>query len=285
MESEPTYPLSLRTHLRLMKTPRLMALLVVCASLLTSLFATPATTSRSVEDGSTVPSGWSRPLSWRIGLEASPAFVPSTNDFLKGDNPLSRRVRGNLSGSVMADFSFSPESREGILYRGLYQGFGIGTQSFFADQLLGTPVTAYVYQGAPIVHFSDRLSLGYEWNFGAAFGWRHYDEEALDQNAAVSTSVTALMALGLKLHYTLSDRWRLSVGVAGRHFSNGNTSWPNAGINTVGLSVGLSYLITPSRDGWSYTGSSQNGSSGPERTIEEDGFMTLRSTEPGARRR
>ena len=130
-----------------------------------------------------------------------------------------------------------------MLYHGLYQGLGVGVNSFFASSLLGTPVSAYVYQGAPIVRFNDRLTLGYEWQFGAAFGWQHYDELTAADNGAVSTSVTAHMGVSLKLYYKLSERWQLSVGAVGRHFSNGNTSWPNAGVNTLGGSIGVAYVF------------------------------------------
>ncbi len=207
--------------------------------LLTILLSASATASDSI------PSGFSRPLEWRIGAEVAPAYVPGTNRFLEGINPLDKFVRNNLAASLRADFSFSPDSREGILYRGLYQGIGVGMQSFFSQSLLGTPVTAYVYQGAPIASLSERLWLGYEWKFGAAFGWKHYHEENAPDNSVVSTDVTAMMALGFKLHYAISDRWNLSFGVEGQHFSNGNTSWPNAGINSIGASIGIAYLLNP----------------------------------------
>lgn len=202
-----------------------------------------AAVSASAARPDTVPNGFSRPLSWRVGLELSPAFVPGTNGFLRGDNPDGKRVNTSLGGALRADFSFAPNTRQGILYRGLYQGLGVDVNSYFAGSLLGTPVSAYVYQGAPIVNFSRRLSLGYEWQFGAAFGWKHYDELTAADNAAVSTSVTAHMGLSLKLYYKLSKRWQLSVGAVGRHFSNGNTSWPNAGVNTLGGSIGVAYVF------------------------------------------
>ncbi|MFS6554694.1 acyloxyacyl hydrolase, partial [Parabacteroides distasonis] len=119
-----------------------------------------------------------------------------------------------------------------ILYRGAYQGIGISLGSYADDGVLGTPVSTFVYQGAPIVRFSNRLWLGYEWQFGAAFGWKHSNEEVAENNAVVSTAVTAHMGLGVKLHYRLSDKWQMSVGIGAHHYSNGNTSWPNAGVNT-----------------------------------------------------
>lgn len=192
-----------------------------------------------------IPEALHRPLQWRVGIEASPAFVPGTNIYLRGINSEQKRINTSLSGAVRADFSFNAASREGMLYHGLYQGLGVEMRSFMASRLLGTPVSLYAYQGAPIVHFSPRLWLGYEWRFGAAFGWKHYQEGGNEDNAAVSTAVTAHMGLSLKLHYRLSDRWQASIGVDGTHFSNGNTSYPNAGVNTIGASVGLAYIINP----------------------------------------
>lgn len=195
-----------------------------------------------------IPSGFSRPAAWRIAAEVSTAWVPGTNAFLRGDNPYHKSIRRNLAGTVRADFSFNPTTREGMLYKGLYQGVGLDVNTFYAHSLLGTPTSAYVYQGAPLVHFNNRLWLGYEWQFGAAFGWKHFDTETADRNASVSTSVTAHMGVGLKFHYTLTDRWKMMFGMDAHHYSNGNTSWPNAGVNSIGASIGLAYLINPQLD-------------------------------------
>lgn len=201
--------------------------------------------SHSLFAGDTIPSGFRMKPVWRIGAEVSPAFVPGTSSFLRGENFLDKKINSMLSATFRADFSFNNSSREGMLYPGLYQGIGIGGNSFFANNLLRTPVSAYVYQGAPIAHFNRRLWLGYEWKFGVAFGWKHYDEESADNNAVVSTPVTALMGLGVKLHYQLSDCWQMFWGAEALHFSNGNTSYPNAGVNSVGASVGIAYTIRP----------------------------------------
>ncbi len=192
-----------------------------------------------------IASGFSRPLIWRTGADVNPSWVPGTNSFLRGSNEESKKINSGLSGDIRADFSFAPDTKEGMLYPGLYQGVGIGVNSFFSNSLLGTPVSAYAYQGAPIARFSDRLRLGYEWRFGAAFGWRHYDEEVAGYNSAVSTSVTAMLGIGFKLHYTLSDRWELAFGINGTHYSNGNTSWPNGGVNAIGATIGVAYTLNP----------------------------------------
>ncbi len=199
--------------------------------------------SHSMAD--TIPGAFDGPLGWRVGIETSAAFVPGTNSFLRGETPDGGRVWRSFSGAVHAGFSFNPRSREGMLYPGLYQGLGLDARSFCAKSMLGTPVSAYVYQGAPVVRFGDRLWLGYEWKFGAAFGWKHYDRETAGYNASVSTSVTARMGLGVKMCFRLSQCWTVGLGREADQFSNGNTSYPNGGVNTVGAVIGLTYVIEP----------------------------------------
>lgn len=198
----------------------------------------------------------SRKLHWRVGMELTPGFVPSTNQFFRGLNAEQRDVFGNMAASVRTDFSYDATSRWGKLYPGLSQGIGFGVNSFFAESLLGTPVSVYVYQGAPFFHFSSRLRLCYEWDFGATFGWKHRDQGDETDYPVVSTSVTALMGLGLKLQYDLTDRWQLTFGIDGHHYSNGNTHLPNAGVNTIGLSLGVAYRLSTPRKG--ETGESGN---------------------------
>ncbi len=212
-------------------------LFIVLASVLSSCITATA--------GDTIPSGFSLSPEWRIGAGVTPGYVLGTNIFLKGNNPEDKTINATLAGTVNAEFSFNPATREGILYRGLYQGIGLGVNTFFTPSLLGTPVSAYVYQGAPIVHFNDRLWLGYEWQFGAAFGWKHFDKNTADNNAVVSTAVTAYMGLGVKLTYRLNERWQMSFGLGAKHYSNGNTSWPNAGVNSIGATIGVDYILNP----------------------------------------
>jgi len=187
------------------------------------------------------------PLQWSVGAEIAPAFVPGTNNFLRGDNVKGKSVDASFASLLRADFSFNPRSRTGRLYPGLYQGIGLGIGTF-SGGVLGTPFSAYVYQGAPLVHFSSKLWLGYEWQFGAAFGWKHYRSGVDEDNGAVSTSVTARMGISVRLCYELSRQWQLSAGVNATHYSNGNTSYPNAGVNTVGATIGIAYILNPQYD-------------------------------------
>lgn len=192
-----------------------------------------------------LPGEFSGKLPWRIGMEVAPAYVLPTNTFLQGDNIFSHRVDASLTTTLRGDFCFNPRSRTGMLYHGLYQGVGVDIRTFFSSRLLATPVSLYVYQGAPFKHFTKNLWLGYEWRFGAAMGWEDRSGDRMEGylNSAISTRVTAHMGVSLKLHYKVSDRFQLTAGVDATHFSNGNTSFPNSGINTIGVSLGASYLI------------------------------------------
>ena len=79
-----------------------------------------------------------------------------------------------MSAHLKYSFRFHPDSRYGKLYPHTYQGIGVSYHSFFDKAEIGTPVAVYAFQGARIARLSSRLSLDYEWNFGASFGWKKY---------------------------------------------------------------------------------------------------------------
>lgn len=192
-------------------------------------------------------SKFSGPLQWRVGAEIAPSYPLPTNEFLQGKNVYCEKVNAMLTGTLRGDFSFNPRSDAGMLYHGLYQGIGVDMHTFFRNRLVGNPVSVYVLQGAPFKHFSRRLWIGYEWRFGCAFGWsdRSRDYYDYEMYPAISTRITAHMGVSIKFTYAINSNWQLFFGADATHFSNGNTSFPNAGINTIGLSVGASYIINP----------------------------------------
>ncbi len=209
-----------------------------------SLFS-PSVYSVGITTPDSIPSGFHSKPEWSVGTELEGDYVIPTDVFFTGANVEGRNISGSLGGAVRGAFRFNPDSREGMLYPDLYQGVGLGIKTFFRKKLIGNPGMFYVLQGAPFHHFSSRLSLGYEWKFGIAFGWHHTDNEIMETASTISTAVTAHMGVALKLNYTLSPRWLLSLGIEGTHHSNGNTSWRNGGLNAAGLSVGASYILNP----------------------------------------
>ena len=180
----------------------------------------------------------SRPSHY-ISLEARPAYVFPTRSFFRGNNATGEAIRTSVSAHLRYAFRFAPDTHLGKLYPHTYQGIGFSYNSFFNKAEIGTPVALYVFQGAPIVRLTERLSLNYEWNFGAAFGWKKYDPLDNPYNVVVGSRINAYLNLGFFFDWQLPQAWHLTIGADLTHYSNGNTNYPNSGVNTVGARVGV----------------------------------------------
>ncbi len=149
-------------------------------------------------------------------------------------------------------FGFRPGTVKGDFYPGVYQGIGVSVSTFGNPDGIGTPVAVYALQGAPVWRISDRLTLGYEWNFGASFGWKPCDGHTASSNLVVGSRVNAYINLGLKLDWRVGRNWLLEGGIDLTHYSNGNTAYPNPGVNSGDLRIGVAYLFgdQPTRPSW-----------------------------------
>lgn len=174
-----------------------------------------------------------------IGFDIRPGSVALTNSFLKGDNAQQKQINQSLSLHLKYAFRFNKDSYWGRLYPHAYQGIGLSYHTFFCPAELGNPVSVYAFQGAPIVRFSSRLSFDYEWNFGASFGWKEYDKQYNSQNVSIGSKINAYINLGFLLNWQLHPQWKLAAGVDLTHFSNGNTHYPNGGLNVIGGRIGV----------------------------------------------
>ena len=176
-----------------------------------------------------------------LGLEVRPEYVFPTNPFLKGDNPERKLINGALSAHLKYSFRYFPGSLTDRIYGGVYQGIGLGYYSFGETEQVGNPVAVYLFQGARIARFCSWLSLNYEWNFGLSVGWKPYDADYNMYNKMVGSKINAYINTNFYLQWKLTSRFNLTSGITLTHFSNGNTRIPNAGLNTIGLKVGLDY--------------------------------------------
>lgn len=182
-----------------------------------------------------------------LEFEVRPSYVIPTNSFLKEP---STDVKSAVSPHLRYSFQFSPESRYGQLYPTAYQGIGIGYLSTFPSKSLGNPVSVYLFQGLRLASFSPKLWLDYEWNFGISAGWKEYDEVKNPTNGAIGSDVNAYLNLGVVLNYRINSNFKMVFGIAGTHYSDGNSKLPNAGVNLVGGKLGLVYTIG-GRQEWS----------------------------------
>ena len=180
-----------------------------------------------------------------LGAEFRPEYVFPTNPFLAGDNLAARPIDLSLSGHLRYSFRYRPGSLADRIYGGAYQGVGIACYSFGNAEEAGTPVAIYLFQGARIARLAPKLSLDYEWNLGLSFGWHPYNETDNPKNVMTGSRLNALVNIDLLVNWQVHRNVHLTAGVALTHFSNGNTTFPNAALNAVGLRTGLTYDFLP----------------------------------------
>lgn len=185
-------------------------------------------------------------VSHRLEISARGAYVIPTNRIVKGDNRFGATTTAAFGAAAEYSFSFSPKSRYGRYYPYAYQGIGVGFVGFSSSKVTGNPVNIYVLQGSRIANLSERLSLDYEWNFGISAGWKkNRGAEAYDYTDVngFGSHVNAYIDLGFKLNYALTERISLTAGLNLSHFSNGNTDYPNPGVNVVWGKVGVLWKL------------------------------------------
>lgn len=127
-----------------------------------------------------------------IGLDIRPSYLFPTHEFFKGNNNAGKNNNSSFAGHIKYGFKFSPDSELGRLYPHAIQGIGIGYNTFFNTEEIGNPIAVYVFQTSRIATVTPRLSFDYEWNFGASFGWKKFDEKNNPNN----------MVVGSNLHYS-----------------------------------------------------------------------------------
>ena len=168
----------------------------------------------------------------RIEVNVTPSLPTKHHAFLRGSNTQGK----SIDFATMLRLKYGHETTKDTLYRGSHQGVGIGLHCF--PSILGTPVSAFFYQGAPLVRFNDRLALCYEWDLGLSAGLKHFSDEE-PENRLLGSSVNLYLTIDAMLQIMLSEHFDLNVGIGYTHFSNANTVFPNEGLNSFGASMSL----------------------------------------------
>lgn len=182
-----------------------------------------------------------------MGVDVRPSYAfPSYKDdilmsMLDIENARATKLATSLH--LKYSFTFSPSTPQGRFYPCAWQGVGTSVNFLGNPKGIGNPISVYVFQGAPVYRFSDKLSLYYEWNFGASFGWNKCDGTTSYSNLIVGSNVNAYINLGGGLRWTFGKRYAMTAGLDFTHFSNGNTSFPNPGVNMAGIRIGVTRSI------------------------------------------
>ena len=193
------------------------------------------------EDSVSVADVDSMPVIHRLEAEVIDGAGLHTNRFLEGYNHEVRTMNQYFTLKMKYAFMPSPDSEEARIYKGVYQGAGLAYHHL--NPQIGNPVSAYLFQGATIATLSRRLSLNYEWDFGVAYGWKSYADGKRPDNRVIGSKMTAYMDVDLYLRWMLSGQWDFNMGLTASHFSNANTTLPNAGLNTASLKLSLAYYL------------------------------------------
>lgn len=184
---------------------------------------------------------FSRRFIHRIEMEVRPGYIFPTHPFLQGENAGNRLIEQSVSAHLKYALQFHHNTYADRIYGGAYQGIGFAYYDFGDRQQLGNPFAVYLFQGARILRFIPRLSFNYEWNFGLSFGWKSYDYNTNYFNKVLGSKTNAYINTNFYLNWIISRKIDLTTGIALTHFSNGNTNFPNAGLNTVECKIGLTY--------------------------------------------
>lgn len=185
------------------------------------------------------------PICWKdfLGIDVRPShpFSSYRDDILMDILDVETARNTNLATSfhLQYGFSFLQDFNQVNSFPDTWQGIGLAVNFFGHPKGIGIPVSLYMFQGAPIWNLSERLSLYYEWNFGVSFGWRPCNDMVAHSNLIVGSKVNAYINLGAGFRFRLNDSYLLLAGVNLTHYSNGNTSFPNPGVNMTGIRVGV----------------------------------------------
>jgi hypothetical protein len=170
----------------------------------------------------------------RIEADIVPSGIVQTNRYLRGANPHGHAIRMAMMGRLK--YGLQPSGDPGRVAS--YQGIGAGY--LLNSRMLGSPVEAFIFHGAPIVRLSPRLSLNYELQLGGSFGWKNTGSELKD-NHVLGSKANFYLGTDLHLCWQFSRQWDLSLGGSYMHFSNGNLAMPNEGLNDVGVRLSAAY--------------------------------------------
>jgi hypothetical protein len=177
-----------------------------------------------------------------FSLDLRPEYVFGTNEFLEGRNLKEKPINSAYSAHLTYGFrNVAGDTYD--KYGDSFQGMGIAVYSYGNSYEMGSPFNIYFYQGSTLFRMGRRASLNYEWNFGGSFGWHTYDPVSNPYNGGTGSKVNAYLNFGLLFDFVLSRHFDLTIGASATHFSNGNTAYPNAGVNNAGARIGLVYYV------------------------------------------
>lgn len=223
------------------RTWKLLPLIIGAMLLWSDILYAQARTANDAQQNASDTVSFTKRFIHRLEVEGRAGYIFPTNAFLKGENSGMKRMETAYAGHLKYALQFRPHTKASQAYISAYQGIGLGYFNFGNHREIGNPLALYLFQGGSIARLSPRLSLNYEWNFGISWGWQPYNETSNPNNKVIGSRINAYLNTHLYLNWTISPLFDLTLGATGSHFSNGNTRYPNSGLNTIDSKIGLIY--------------------------------------------
>lgn len=127
-----------------------------------------------------------------------------------------------------------------FLYR--YPTMGFGFNSALENyKEIGRPQAVYGFMEIPfsISKQRQRISFGYFTQLGVGFNLTPYDSIDNPTNLYIGSQVNAYINMGFNSTLRISERTDLFASIGLKHYSNGATKKPNAGINLFPLNLSM----------------------------------------------
>jgi len=140
------------------------------------------------------------------------------------------------------------------LYSYPYYGLGFNRSNLGNKNVFGYANALYMFIKGPFWGASNKINIGYQMSFGAAYLTKCFDIDENYENLAIASHINVFIGLAIQSSIPLSDRLAITNSARVTHFSNGAIKQPNKGLNIFTGTIGLIYQLNP------YT---------PERIIKE----------------
>jgi hypothetical protein len=145
-----------------------------------------------------------------------------------------------LGGNIEAGWQTTGSN----VYDGLlnYPAFGFGflTYGFPQTGILGEPNAFYMFLNAPFRRW-ENFAINYIIRLGMSYNWEPNDPVANPGHLALGSFRNLYIGGGAEGQYLLGEQMSVSFGFKFSHFSNGQSSLPNAGMNLLTPHLGLKY--------------------------------------------
>lgn len=167
--------------------------------------------------------------------------VLQSDDFLKGNNLTEGAITSVIGGRIEAGW----QARGNNIYDKLlkYPTYGVGFLTYDFPQTfeLGQPNALYFFLNKPYKRWGNKFAFNYFIRLGMSYNWEPNDPAVNPANLVLGSFRNLYISAGLEAEYNISPRLSTTIGGGFAHFSNGQSSLPNSGMNLLTPHVSIKY--------------------------------------------